>query len=243
MCKIITASSNASCPLDRIPTCLLKQCTDVLTHVITKLINSSLQEGRVPDCWKVALVIPLFKKIGLELTFKNFRPVSNLPFIAKSTERAVISQLLKHCTAYAPLPDNQSSYRQGHSTETALLKVQNDILMNMDRQEVTLLVLLDLSAAFDTIEHDILLEILEEEFGVIGNAKSWISSFLSSRTQRVIIEHKCSKNIQLDCGVPQGSCLGSVLFILYASGIFNIVKKHLPNAHGYADDTQLYLSF
>ena len=122
---------------------------------------------------KSLLLSLLLGKLGLELIYKNVRPVGNLPFIGKSTQRAVIGQLPDHCTAYAPLPNNQSSYRQGHSTETALLKVHSDMLMNMDKQEVTLVVLLNVGATFDTIDHKTFLEILETDFGVVGNAKKW----------------------------------------------------------------------
>ena len=130
--RIILKSSNASCQLDPIPTCLVKLCCDVLAPVITEMVNLSLCGGIVPDHWKTALVIPLLKKLGLDLIFKNFRPVSNLPFVAKSAEKVVIFQLSMHCTVNAPLPENQSSYWEHHSTETALLKVQNDILLSMD---------------------------------------------------------------------------------------------------------------
>lgn len=123
------------------------------------------------------------KKLGLDLIFENFRPISNLPFVAESAEKVVISQLSTHCAANAPLPENQSAYREHHSTETALLKVQNDILLSMDRQEVTLLVLIDLSAAFDTIDHAILLETLEKDFGVIGDAQKWLASYLSRESR------------------------------------------------------------
>ena len=109
--------------------------------------------------------------------------MSNLSFVAKATEKAVVNQLFEHCGDNAPLPTNQSSYRQFHSTETALLKVHNDILLNMDQQELTLLVLLDLSAAFDTIDHEILIDTLKSKFGVIGNALKWIKSFLPHRKQ------------------------------------------------------------
>ena len=108
-----------------------------------------------PENWRTAVVIPLLKKPGLDLVYKNFRPVSNLPFISKVVEKAALQQLLVHCEKNAPLPKFQSGFRKYHSTETALLKVQNDILMSMDNKEVTLLVLLELSAAFDTIEHSI----------------------------------------------------------------------------------------
>ena len=211
--------------------------------VITEMVNLSLCEGIVPDHWKTALVLPLLKKLGLDLIFKNFRPVSNLPFVAKSAEKAVISQLSTHCATNAPLPENQSSYREHHSTETALLKVQNDILLSMDRQEVTLFVLIDLSAAFDTIDHGILLETLEKDFGVIGDAQKWLASYLSGRKQRILIKNHKSDAFNLGSGVPQGSCLGPVLFLLYAAGLFKIIDKHLPKAHSYADDTQIYLSF
>ena len=113
----------------------------------------------------------------------------------------------------------------------------------MDRQEVTLLVLLDLSAAFDTIDHNIMVDLLESDFGITDNALSWIKSFLSGRRQCAVIEQQQSRDFDLLSGFPQGSCLGPLLFIMYASRLFHVVKKHLPNVQGYADDTQLYLLF
>ena len=140
-------------------------------------------------------------------------------------------------------PEMQSSYRKGHSTETALLRVVNDILMKMNSQEVTLLVMLDLSAAFDNVNHDILLKRLHEELGIADLALRWFESYLHNRVQKVGIDGSTSNPFDLCCGVPQGSCLGPILFIIYASKLFKIIEHELPSAHCYADDTQLYLSF
>ena len=135
------------------------------------------------------------------------------------------------------------AYRKGHSTETALLKVQNDFLMNMNRKHVTLLVLLDLSAAFDTVDHNILLACLKSCIGINGTALNWFTSYLNNRSQRVSLNGFTSDSFRLPYGVPQGSCLGSLLFTIYSSKLFEVIKCHLPEAHAYADDTQLYLSF
>ena len=175
--------------------------------------------------------------------FRNFRPVSNLPFVSKLTEKAAAVQLSSYLVTNNLFPLLQSAYRPHHSTETALLKVKNDILMNMDKQHVTLLVLLDLSAAFDTINHVILLDRLKTEFGVSGTVLDWFASYLSDRSQRVSIDGAMSDKFDLDCGVPQGSCLGPLLFVIYSSKFFQIIQTHLPDAHCYADDSQLYLSF
>ena len=102
--------------------------------------------------------------------------------------------------------------------------------MSMDRQEVTLLIHLDLSTAFDTIDHTILLDILENDFGIIGNAKEWIKSFLCKRQQHVLVEEEISKPYQLDRGVPQGSCLGPVLFLLYESSLFQAGEQASSNS-------------
>lgn len=152
--------------------------------------------------------------------------ISNLPFIAKTVEKAAISQLLNHCTANAPLPANQSSYRQFHYTEKALLKVQNDILTCMDNQEVMLFVMLDLSAAFDTIDHmqSPSRYILEKDFGVIDSAQNWFKSFRFERKQQVIIDQFKSAAFDLTSGVPQGSCLSPNLFLLYA--LYLSVRPH-----------------
>ena len=125
-------------------------------------------------------------------------------------------------------PVYQSAYRHHHSTETALLKVVNDILLNMDKQHVTLLLFLDLSAAFDTVEHDTLLRRLQNSFGIQGKVLSSLRAL--------------SRIFNLECGVPQGSCLGPLLFTLYTSRQFDIILTHLPKVHCFADDTQLYLS-
>ncbi len=222
---------------------MVKECLDELLPVLTSIINNCLSSGIFPDEWKEALIIPLLKKFGLDLAFENFRPISNLQFVSKFTEKAVFNQTHSYLVSNDLFPLCQSSYRKYHSTETALLKVKNDILMNMNNQEVTLLVLLDLSAAFDTVDHSILLKRLQEDFGISGTVLSWFSSYLSGRSQKVKIEGVCSKKFDLSFGVPQGSCLGPLLFILYTSKLFKIIESHLPNAHCFADDTQLYLSF
>ncbi|CAB3996996.1 Hypothetical predicted protein, partial [Paramuricea clavata] len=206
-------------------------------------VNSSLINGYFPTDWKEALVKPLLKNPGLAALFNHLRPISNLQFISKLVERAVYDQIYDHLMLHDLFPEYQSAYRQGYSTETALLKVQNDILLNMDCQQVTLLVLLDLSAAFDTVDHSILLHRLETSFGITGTVRKWFESYLSGRCQRIAFKDGISDIFPLTCGVPQASCLGPLLFTMYASKLFDVIKEHLPTAHAYADDTQLYLSF
>ena len=186
--RIVMSSSNSTCSLDPNPTWLLKRCSDVLTPIVTQMINLSLSEGHVPAQWKNAVVRPLLKKSDLDPVLKNFRPVSNLAFVGKAAEKAVIEQLINHCTTHQLLPVNQSSYRKYHSNETALVKVHNDILTSMDNQEVTFLILLDLSAAFDTINHSLLMNIVENDFGITGLAKKWLASYLGNRQQRITIK-------------------------------------------------------
>ena len=121
--------------------------------------------------------------------------------------------------------------------------LDNKCLLNMNQQHVTLLVLFDLSAAFDTVDHSILLESMTKSFGISGKALEWFSSDLSDRSQRVTLDGGVSKEFMSMCGVPQGSCLGPLLFTLYSSKLFMIIEKYLPYVNRYADDAQLYLSF
>ena len=241
--KLIESTPKKSCLLDPMPTTLVIGCIDVLLPVITKIINSSLQSGVFAVQWKCALVSPLLKKPGLELLLKNYRPVSNLQYISKLTERAVFQQTHSHMSINSLYPELQSSYRQHHSTETALLKVMNDILRNMNSQQVALMVLLDLSAAFDTVNHHILLDRLDKVTGMRGVTLEWFPSYLSDRCQQVCIDGSLSNQRHLNCGVPQGSCSGPLLFVMYTSTLFKVIERHLPEAYCYADDTQLYVSF
>ncbi len=137
----------------------------------------------------------------------------------------------------------QSAYKSGHSTETALLKVQNDILRCMDNGEVVLLLLSDLSAAFDTLDHHILLSRLKSQYGIDGVALKWIESYLTQRKQHVMINGEHSEPRVLKYGVPQGSVLGPLLFTNYTAPLSDIADKHGLTIHMYADDTQPYISF
>ena len=151
--KIIKSTSNKSCDLDPIPTSLALECISVLLTPITNIVNYSLQEGSFPSCFKTAHVTPLLKKAGLDKNIlKNYRPVSNLSYISKLIEKAVAKQINEHIAHEGISNENQSAYRAFHSTETALLKIQNDIATSMDKGAAVGLVLLDLSAAFDTID-------------------------------------------------------------------------------------------
>lgn len=193
---------------------------------------------------KTAKVKPLLKKATLDNTVdKNFRPVSNLSYLSKLLEGAVVSQIDAMADQTGNLEGLQSAYKVYHSTETALIRVREDLLRSMDRGEVSCVILLDLSAAFDTIDKTILLNRLKYRFGFGGEIIAWLSSYLTNRSQSVEIGNTESDKIALTVGVPQGSLLGPNLFLKYITPIGEICRKHKIGYHGYADDTQNYLAF
>ncbi len=166
--NILMSSASKSCPLDPMPTTILKDCLDVILPVITKIVNLFLSTSVMPGKLKEAILAPSIKKAILDAELlKNFRSIFNLAFTSKIVEKVLDSQLESYITAnnlYDPL---QSAYKELHSTETALVKVTNDILCAVVNKKLVILVLLDLSAAFDTVDHKILLHTLEYEFGII----------------------------------------------------------------------------
>ena len=242
--KIIDKSKKTSCHLDPAPTKFILQFINILLPVIVLLINKSLVLGSVPDCFKKAIVKPLLKKSNLDpCVNKNFRPVSNLCYVSKLLERVVAEQLLKHLEQNSYLDKFQSAYRAGFSTETALLKVLNDALVNINSGNLVLLVLLDLSAAFDTINHSLLLDRLQSSAGICDSALSWFSSYLTNRSQSVLVGTSFSEESTLLCGVPQGSVLGPILFSIYTSSLGKVIESFGIGRQFFADDTQLLNSF
>ena len=169
--KLLIRSPPKSCSLDPLPTFILREFLEELLPFICTMCNLSLQHGLLPESQKEAIVTPILKKHDLDPdNFKIYRPISNLTFISKVIERIVASQLTGYPQINRLLPDHPSAYRQGHSTETALLKIFSDILDAADSAQVTLLRLVDLSAAFDTVDCDILLTRLQKLYGVGGTA-------------------------------------------------------------------------
>ena len=244
LAKIIQKSPSKSCELDPIPTWLLKDCLNELLPSVTQIVNASLENANVPTAFKSSRIRPLIKKHGLDQNvMKNYRPVSNLPFISKVLEKVVDSQLEKHLTEHNLHEERQSAYRKFHSTETALLCVQNDILCSLDQNEATVLVMLDLSAAFDTIDHSTLLRRLEQHFGIAGKPLKWMKSYLSDRFQTVCIDGELSTPVHMTYSVPQGSVLGPKNYVMYTKPVGAICRKHNLQHHFYADDSQLYLAF
>ncbi len=171
----------------------------------------------------------------------NYRPISNLPFLAKILEQTVASQLLSHLSSNNLFEPLQSGFRKLHSTETALVKVTNDLLMAFDSGRLSILILLDLSAAFDTIDHSILIIRLETVFGVSDSALKWFKSYLSDRKQFVVMGGCRSEVGVVYSGVPQGSVLGPLLFSISIFPLGQLLRTLGLNFHYYADDTQIYI--
>jgi hypothetical protein len=242
--KIIMSGNSKSCMLDPIPTTLLKDSLDTLLPVLTKIVNLSMSSSVVPSKFKTAVVFPLIKKVLLyREDLKNYRPVSNLPYISKLTEKVVVGQLNSHMTDNNLHCMFQSAYREGHSTESALLYVLNDLLHAVDSKQCVLLSLLDLSAAFDTINHSVLLQRFEQAMGITGAALEWLKSYFSGRHQFVHVEGASSASHPLITGMPQGSVIGPFGFPTYQKPLERIFKAHRVSYHLYADDTQVYVAF
>jgi hypothetical protein len=221
----------------------VKQNIDILLPIIVKMVNLSLSTGNV-DGMKLADIIPLLKDDSLDPNvLNNFRPVSNLLFLGKVIEKVVLKRLNDHLSKNNLHCSDQSAYKKNHSTETLLVKITNDILVASDSRSATVVMLLDLSAAFDTVDHKLLLNILAKEIGLKGSVLAWFRSFLMGRSQRVRLGIVTSETILIKFGVPQGSVLGPVLFNLYIRSIYNCVKRLGFDISGYADDHQILKSF
>ena len=241
--EIIQSMNSKSCTLDPIPTKLLKLCLPDVIPDLVRIVNTSFTTATLPSLYKRAIVRPLLKKASLDHNvLSNYRPVSNLLFEHKFLERVVLVQMDQYFSQFTLYSKFQSAYRRHHSTETALLRVQNDILRSLDNHKEVLLVLLDQTAAFDTIDHAILLHRLEHRYGITGSALAWFKSYLSGRVQTVTVDGATSEACDLDCGVPQGSGLGPILFTLYASPLEDIITRHELDLMMFADDTQLYMT-
>ena len=195
---------------------------------------SSLRSSQVPKSMRSAIVTPLLKKSTLDPDIlKNYRPVSNLSYISKLLERVVAGRLTDYMTENNLHKHLQSAYKPGHSTETALVKVQNDILTSIDQHGVVILVMLDLSAAFDTIDHDILFSRMENTLGITGQALAWFKSYLSGRTLRIKIDKSFSELQDILWSVPQGSVLGPLSHICRRHTALSGNKTHHPTSGGH----------
>ena len=240
--KIIKNSLTKSCLLDPVPTFLLKVCVKILLLSMTKRVNLSLAEDVLPTKFQKAVVTLIKKASVLSEDLQNYRLVSGLCFMSKLVDWVVVKQLMQHINSNNLDNLRQSAYKSGHSTESALLHIKNEIHLPLLQGEPTALVLLNLSAVFDTIDHTTLLNCLNSWLSVCGTALKWSTSYLSHRFQAIKIGSALYELHELLFAVPQGSVLGPLLFSLYTTPLSKVIGIH-PNIkyHFYADDTQLFI--
>ena len=235
---LIILIKKKSCGHDGINNIVLKYIVLEIVQPLTHVFNLSISSGIVPDDMKLAKVIPVFKK-GDEKETNNYRPISLLSCLSKILEKVIYSRTIDFLQHHNIFFDSQFGFREKHNTTHAILTLIDKIAQASDQHCHTLGVFLDFSKAFDTINHDILLYKLSY-YGIRGKALEWFRSYLQNRKQFVTVQNKDSSTHDINCGVPQGSLLGPLLFIIYIND-FHKSSPRLSFLH-FADDSSIFFS-
>ena len=233
--KTILSLHPKSCELDPIPVKLFRDVFEYILEFLIFIFNKSLETGWFVSDWKCAVLQPLIKGSNLPTNTNNYRPMSNLNFLSKVLEKLVLSQFMSHCNDHDLLPEHQSAYRPHHSCEIVLIKIMDDILWGMENGKVTAMLFLDLSAAFDTVDHYILHKTLRDSYNVQGKCLEWFDLYLQPWECKTAIGLAYSGTKTMNFSVPQGSCMGPSLFTIYAGSIGTVIKPP-TSLYGYADD-------
>ena len=241
VCKAVLKLHSKSCELDIIPTKLVKAHLDYFIDAYTKIVNLSLKTGEFYDDWKSVLLRPLQKKKGIDMSYVKYRPVSNLSFLSKLVEKCVLIQFNNHLKLNT-LNVEQSAHKEGHSCETQLMTIHNDILWAMEHQYVNAMLLLDLSAAFNMVDHSVLVNILKNKYDINDVDLFWFKNYLQDHRFCVVVEDMISQERTISFSALQGSLLGPVLFNCYCSTLHEEIPKTLQ-INGYADDHSMQISF
>ena len=225
--------------MDGIPAKILKMIANFIAPSLTFIFNLSIRTGTYIDEWKLARVIPIYKSED-KRKCENYRPISVLPIVSKIFEGEVFSQIYSFLNRHAPLSKFQSGFRPKHGTLAALIQMCDQWQTDMDDGKINGVVFLDICKAFDSVNHQILLEKLETQFGIHDTELKWFQSYLKDRKQVCFVNEQTSSAGKIICGIPQGSILGPLLFLLYINDMPDILEKTTPCL--YADDTQIYSS-
>jgi hypothetical protein len=223
---------------DNLKPLVLKELADIIAPVVTRLFRASLKQGKTPDAWREAHVTPVFKK-GEKYKAVNYRPVSLTCILCKQMEHILSSHIMKHLNTNHLLYDKQHGFRSKLSCETQLIEFTSDVLNTVQDRKQCDAVIMDFSKAFDKVSHDCLIYKLDRA-GIDMQTRNWVKSFLTGRTQKVVVDGEKSEAVPVTSGVPQGSVLGPILFLIYINDMPQYTRH--SQVRLFADDTIVYLS-